>query len=436
MQQTLFLIPSSWFDGPLFYAWLIIGLLILGYLYWKHGTGKETVGFLPMYVIIAAVIYFVLPRLQITGLNPEDPSGPMINAGLAIRGWGFCLLLAMFSSVGLVYLRCRQIGFDFDQVLSLVFWMIICGILGARLFYIIQKWDEFAANDINELFAKLADVTKGGVVVYGSLIGGMIAATTFLRFSNLDWRKTLDVIAPAMVLGLAIGRIGCLMNGCCYGGVCDSQMGVQFPAGSPPYVHQLYEGKLIGIQGTHNPETEYPILVESVTTGSLAERRGIQAGDQIDIGYPDSEYFRGIHQGKLKDFVSYISIAKQPTDTDAPPADPIYISISDLPSRSLKVHPTQVYSSVNAFLLCGLLWFYFPFRRFDGEVFSLLIIIYPVARFLLEAIRVDEGGQLNTDLTISQWVSLGLVLAGFSLWAWCRSYPGEPPVDPIPTANA
>ena len=413
MQQTLFLIPPSWFNGPLLIGWLVMGLIIMAVIASKYGFGKDLFGFLPMYGIVAAVIWFVLPSLQIEGLDPANPNGAMVSQGLAIRGYGFCLLLAMSSAVGLIYLRCRQINFDFDKCLSLTFWMIVCGIIGARVFYIVQKWEQFQADTAQELVGKLLDMTRGGLVVYGSLIGGMLAAIVFFRITKLPWRKAIDVIAPAMVLGLAIGRVGCLMNGCCYGGMCDSQLGMQFPAGSPPYVHQIYEGHLLGIKGTVDEERHYSLQVDSVEEGSLAEKYEITAGDRVSIQSPDSLYLKGVHQDGL-DIDKKLIVSKEQG------MFPIEIPIAELPPKSIKVHPTQLYSSVSAFLLCGFLWFYYPRRRFDGEVFAIMIIIYPVIRFILEAIRVDEGGQLNTGLTISQIVSIVLILIGFGVWAWLR----------------
>ena len=418
MQQTLFLIPTSWFDGPLLIGWLVIGAIFMAVIAVKHGLGKDLLGFLPMYGIIAALIWFVLPQLQVEGLDPTSPEGPMIKQGLAIRGYGFCLLLAMSSAVGIIYLRCRQTGFDFDKTLSLTFWMIVCGIIGARIFYVVQKWDDFDAQTPQDLVATLLDMTKGGLVVYGSLIGGMLAAIIYLKVTKLPWRKAIDVIAPAMVLGLAIGRLGCLMNGCCYGGICESQIGLPFPAGSPPYVHQLQEGRLLGITPTIDEDEDYKIKVDSIASGSLAEQYGISVGDRIMVRAPDSLYLRAVLHDKL-DVDSDVMVYR------ANGSD-ITIPVSKLPTDSIKVHPTQIYSSISAFLLTAFLWFYFPFRRFDGEVFAIMIIVYPVIRFTLEAIRVDEGGQLNTGLTISQIVSIVLILIGFAFWAWLRVNSDKP----------
>ena len=73
----------------------------------------------------------------------------------------------------------------------------------------------------------------------------------------------------------------------------------------------------------------------------------------------------------------------------------------------------EVYAAIDAALLACVLWFYFPFRRRDGEVFALLLTVHPISRFLIEMIRSDEP---KYPLTISQWISIGLFLAGIVLW--------------------
>jgi phosphatidylglycerol:prolipoprotein diacylglycerol transferase len=90
------------------------------------------------------------------------------------------------------------------------------------------------------------------------------------------------------------------------------------------------------------------------------------------------------------------------------------------------VHPTQLYSSVNAALLAWLLWSFYPFRRRDGEVVALMLLLYPIARFLLEVIRVDESAVFGTGLSISQNISLVVLVAGIALWvSLCRQPAGK-----------
>ncbi|MCH2180803.1 MAG: prolipoprotein diacylglyceryl transferase [Mariniblastus sp.] len=411
MQQTLFHIPHALFDGWLLAIWLVIGLAMMGYQWLVAKRRSDALGLLPIIVIVGLVIHFVLPGLENRGINPEDPQGDLIPLGLAIRGYGFFMLLAIAAGLGLVYWRCQQVGFEFDRMMSLCFWVIVLGLVGARLFYVIQKWDEFAGAGDSNLIFKMLDMTKGGLVVYGSLIGGLLGAMGYIILKKMSWSEVGDILAPALVLGLAIGRIGCLMNGCCYGGICQSpHPGIAFPAGSPPYMQQLATGPLLGVEGTWNLDG---LRVETVEPASLAESRGIQPGDQLMLLLPSSIDLKAVKQQGIQ----------MPADLviGGPRIGQLKLSAADLPDFSLPVHPTQVYSSINALLLCLVLWFYYPFRKHSGEVLAWMLILYPVGRFFLEAIRTDELGQFGTTLTISQWVSIGTILVGFALLIYIRS---------------
>jgi phosphatidylglycerol:prolipoprotein diacylglycerol transferase len=94
-----------------------------------------------------------------------------------------------------------------------------------------------------------------------------------------------------------------------------------------------------------------------------------------------------------------------------------------MPARSLPVHPTQLYSAIHAGLLAWFLWSWYPFRRRDGEVFALLITIYPISRFLLEIIRIDESAVFGTGLSISQNISLALLASAVGLWIYLLRKP-------------
>ena len=411
MQQTLFHIPHSLFDGWLLAIWLILGFGMMGYQWLISKRRSEALGLLPIIVIVGLVIQFVLPGLENKGINPADPQGDLVPLGLAIRGYGFFMLLAIVAGLGLAYWRCRQVGYEFDRIMSLCFWIILSGLVGARLFYVIQKWDEFA-NDANvNLIGKMLDMTKGGLVVYGSLVGGLIGAMVYIKLKKMSWSEAGDILAPAMALGLAIGRIGCLMNGCCYGGVCQPPYpGLAFPAGSPPYMQQMSDGQLLGVDGTWDQDG---LLVEKVKPGSLAESRGIKPGDQLMLLLPRSLDLKAVKEQGISMPADLIIGGQRIGQLKIPAAD--------LPDYSLPAHPTQVYSSVNALLLCLLLWFYYPFRKHSGEVLALMLILYPAGRFLLEIIRTDESGQFGTALTISQWVSIGMIVVGFGLLIYVRS---------------
>jgi phosphatidylglycerol---prolipoprotein diacylglyceryl transferase len=88
----------------------------------------------------------------------------------------------------------------------------------------------------------------------------LLAGIIFLRVHKLPVLAFADLIAPSLLLGLAFGRIGCLLNGCCYGGLCETPwLGVRFPATSPVYERQLAFGELHGFRlqkdaSTHRPQ--------------------------------------------------------------------------------------------------------------------------------------------------------------------------------------
>ena len=422
MQQTLFIIPHWFLDGPLLVSWLCVGALLLIWQYLKHGNSNETWSFLPVFLIVAAAIFFVIPRVEVFGIDPDNPTGPAIVQGLAVRGYGLMLLTAIVAGVGLVMSRCEKIGVSRDQITQLAFWMMLCGIAGARLFYVIQKSDQFFSDGLTfESLAHIVNMTKGGLVVYGSLIGGTLAALVFFKVNRLPVWRTADLIAPGMVLGLAIGRIGCLMNGCCYGGVCsDDYPAVTFPAGSPPYMRQLETGDLLGISGTldREPANPFPVTVEQVSEDSFASQNGIVAGDQVRVGL-------GLQRGD-SDLLRFAkgAIGMASFDGDWPIAliqtsdgREVTVPLSALPVRSARTHPTQIYSAINALLLCMVLWYFWTLNHRDGQVFALMLILYPIGRFLMEVVRQDEAGQFGTGLTISQLVSLLMLVAGFAMFA-------------------
>lgn len=418
MRQTLFLIPQAWLEGPLLMGWLVLGLIIMAAMWIRFGGKSEAIGFLPIYGVVAAMLYFIAPRIGITDINPADPEGPEIKVGLAIRGYGVMMLAGIFAGVGLSVYRGQRQGFHPEKVMALAFWMCISGVVGARLFYVIQKRDQFGGS-IPQMLGEMINMTQGGLVVYGSLIGATLGGAFYLWYTKIPMLKMADIAMPGMLVGLALGRIGCLMNGCCFGGVCDvPQIAQQFPAGSPPYLRQIETGELLGIEavtqaGTDalpEPTAGSERFAVSVDTGSLAEEAGVEPERWFAVGFtsnrPDKE-LRAIKQQGLE-IDSAVAINQD---------DEWYsIPLKNLPDKSLGVYPTQILAAINAALLAALLWWYFPFRWRDGQVFALGIILYSTTRFCLELIRRDEAGQFGTELTISQWVSLIVIVGGVLLF--------------------
>jgi phosphatidylglycerol:prolipoprotein diacylglycerol transferase len=295
----------------------------------------------------------------------------------------------------------------------LVLWTVVGGLLGARLFYIVQKWSELDGTSIPEKLWTALQFTEGGLVVYGAILGGIAGILGWTLLQKVVPLSLLDAIVPAFFIGLAFGRIGCLMNGCCYGGVVESGLpAIAFPRGAPAYMDQLASGRLLGIhtKSTHGQD----LTIDAVDPGSWAQRNGIAPGQILD----------SIQVGQVPQVPS---LQAQAMREHAPPeleglvrTDRVRTVVRELPNRSLPVHPSQIYASITGFLLCFWSLTIPRWVQRPGLVFGSGWLAYGVLRFLEEIVRVDEGGQFGTELSIAQWVSIVGILFGaiLTVYSW------------------
>jgi phosphatidylglycerol:prolipoprotein diacylglycerol transferase len=214
------------------------------------------------------------------------------------------------------------------------------------------------------------------------------------------------MIGPAMLVGLGLGRLGCLMNGCCYGGVCETgPFSIVFPeftsprqqVTSPPYLDQLLHGQLHGIRLVEEPRGR--VVVQRVERGSSAERVGVKPG--LEVQELNDRPVTGMGEVRQVFAQRPLLISLRTADGES-----FAWSLDRMPTHSRPVHPTQIYSAINAFLLAWMLWQLYPYRTRDGQIIAATIGLYAITRFLLEIIRTDEAARFGTPLTISQLVSL------------------------------
>ncbi|MEO8271862.1 MAG: prolipoprotein diacylglyceryl transferase family protein [Aureliella sp.] len=416
MRDTLFFLPHELFGVPLLGFGLVLvglGVAAVGWACWmllrkrrpdEASPVSELLSALPVWLVAAAIVSFVLPQVE-----QVLPNGEPI--GLPIRGYGVMVLLGLLAGIGISIVRGKQLGIVPDVIIGLGFWMMLGGIAGARLFYVVQKWNENQHLDLQSRVIDIFKLTEGGLVIYGGVVGGLLACWIFCRLNRLPITATADLVAPGFLIGLSLGRIGCLLHGCCFGGVCTANLpAIHVPAGSGPYNTQLASGALLGIelQGKRSP----PGTIAKIQADSLAEEAKWQPGQRlVEIDWRRS--------GEL------------PASPTSPPplrADVIVdgqrttLLSTQLPSKSLPTHPSQIYASINALLLCLLVWHLQPLPRRDGVTFLVAIMLYALSRFLLELVRSDEAGQFGTALTIAQLIALasGLGAAMGLLVLWRR----------------
>ena len=150
--------------------------------------------------------------------------------GIKIFGYGTMLFLAFLASTNLAGRRARREKLDPEVIYDLALMVFLGGLIGARTFYVIQYWGD-KVHTLKDAFK----IWEGGIVLYGSIIGGTIAFFGYRLLRPFPLRPFLDVVAPALALGIAIGRFGCYLNGCCFGDVCNLPWAVKFPEPSPPW---------------------------------------------------------------------------------------------------------------------------------------------------------------------------------------------------------
>jgi phosphatidylglycerol:prolipoprotein diacylglycerol transferase len=167
---------------------------------------------------------------------------------LSIHWYGVMVALGFLAGLWTAGRRSLRSGIAAEKIIDLGPWLIIGAIIGARTLYVISYWHEmFEGNPIADVFK----VWKGGLVYYGGLIGASLSCMLYVRLKKLPLWKVADILAPSIALGYVFGRIGCLLNGCCYGRACNLPWAIHFPAGNaqhaPTYpVHptQVYESLL------------------------------------------------------------------------------------------------------------------------------------------------------------------------------------------------
>jgi len=147
---------------------------------------------------------------------------------LTIRWYGVMMALAFFAGLWTALRRARMANVSGDAITDVTLWLMLGGIVGARIVYVTTYWkQEFADQPFSEVFM----VQHGGLVFYGGLIGAIVAGLIYLRWKKLPVWKIADVLAPSIALGSVFGRIGCLLNGCCYGRACALPWAITFPPG-------------------------------------------------------------------------------------------------------------------------------------------------------------------------------------------------------------
>jgi len=148
---------------------------------------------------------------------------------LALNFYGLAVALGVLAAMALAGLNAPRRGLKAAVVRDFCFWMVLAGLVGSRLAYVSFHWPEFAGD-----WGSIPAYWRGGLMFQGGLAGALLVSPWFLKKEGLLFWPTADVLAPSLALGQALGRLGCLSAGCCYGHPLQpgTGWGLTFPPGS------------------------------------------------------------------------------------------------------------------------------------------------------------------------------------------------------------
>ncbi len=219
---------------------------------------------------------------------------------IQVHSYGFFMALAFLAGVVHWYLLGRRAGRTLSWCADLMLWVMVSGVLGARLAYVLEHIQAFLAQPAN-----IFRLDQGGLIFYGGVVAAGIAVVVFARKHGEPLVPLVDFTLTAVPLSHAIGRIGCFLNSCCYGAVCpDSPLCVSFPRHSLPWYAHVRDGYLSQQAEASLPvypvqlfETGYNLLVYGVLLWLFRKQRpGTVTGAYLVLyaaGRFGLEFFRG-----------------------------------------------------------------------------------------------------------------------------------------------
>jgi len=277
-----------------------------------------------------------------------------------------------------------------ERFLDLGFWVLVSAIVGSRVLFVITKWEDYR-RDIWQGFS-----ISGGLVFYGGFIGAALASYWYCKRHKLEFLRIADVAIPSVAIGHAIGRLGCLAAGCCWGGIAKagSAIAIRFPAAA----HLPFGG---------------------FGTDALAYNDQAKDGRWFDaLGHLYDHSVAGAQQ---------ISAVARATGYSVP------------------VYPTQQMESAGELLLFVALLVVRRHKRFNGQVLSVWLMCYAILRFVIELFRGDDIRNFlfkypdslhPVILSTSQTISVGIFVTGVAIWGlYGRKGKAAAPAAPAATAG-
>lgn len=202
-----------------------------------HGTGKPLPKGDADTEFVSQLIFNGLIALAIVYL-------PRVLPVISIYGYGMALVCGFLAAAWLAGIRAQRQGIDPALVWDVGMVVLFSGVVGARLFYVAEHPAEFFGGGRNpiQVLVQLVNLPSGGLVLYGGVLLGIASYIGYCSWKGLSALKMADIVIPSIFVGEMFGRIGCFLNGCCYGAPTDLPWAVCFPPGSVPYAAEMELG--------------------------------------------------------------------------------------------------------------------------------------------------------------------------------------------------
>jgi phosphatidylglycerol:prolipoprotein diacylglycerol transferase len=186
-------------------------------------------------------------------MKPTLVAFTLAGRGFALPSYGVAVTAGFAAGVWLAARQARRQGLNVAAVMDVCFWVLVFGLLGSRLTYVVLNAGEFARRCAGSGAPRsggqtLADCTAalrlwdGGLVFYGGAIAAALTVALIAHRRRLAFGSLGDLLAPSLALGHVFGRVGCFLAGCCYGRLCAGGPCVRFPPGSVAYGQLSFEG--------------------------------------------------------------------------------------------------------------------------------------------------------------------------------------------------
>jgi phosphatidylglycerol:prolipoprotein diacylglycerol transferase len=354
-----------------------------------------------------------------------------IGDGIPIYGFGMMLLAAFIACIWLAKRRAAKAGMDPTIIEDVAIFIFGGGIVGARICFLILHDGLRNVENPLDFLRRLISIWDGGIIFYGAVIGATLAYFVGHYYSfrfrkNLTILRMADVIAPTIAVGLMLGRIGCFLNGCCYGQVaCADCPGVQFPLSAPargdlvaaglqtpagfllhPGTSQVWKvGREAEVSGLEPEDVIIEINGQSVDE---VEKDGKKVKVPPDEGVAD-RLTRSWPRGEA---MLALKVERNGKEIELRPFQP----------RTLPLQPTQIYETISMILVLLLLLAFDSIKRREGQVMALMMICYGIHRYVNEILRIDVR-----PAGFESYISVLLVVSGIgmmiALVVWGPKFP-------------